>query len=87
MIMGKIFVLSQNEVKSSEKTLEQRFLKEFKATCKNAGDSELKQHKHSEMHHRFLTPPAFELFLICSFNLATVELPSTKLIFLLPLFV
>ena len=32
------------------KTLEQRFLKEFKASCKNSGESELKQ-KQSEMRH------------------------------------
>ena len=30
--------------KAVDKTLEQCLLKEFKATCKNFGDSELKQH-------------------------------------------
>ena len=31
--------------KTVDTTLEQHFLKEFKATCKNSGESELKQQK------------------------------------------
>ena len=31
--------------KAADKTLEQRFLKKFKATCKNSSESELKQQK------------------------------------------
>ena len=48
MIMGKIFFffflffLKKRDV---DKTLEQRFLKEFKATCKESGESDLKQQK------------------------------------------
>ena len=35
----------QTKHKAADKTLEQCFLKEIKATCKNSGDSELKQQK------------------------------------------
>ena len=37
--------LLQTKSKPADKTLEQRFLKEFKATCKNFGEVELKQQK------------------------------------------
>ena len=37
--------LLQTKHKARDKTLKQRFLKEFKATCKNFGESELKQQK------------------------------------------
>ena len=30
---------------NTDKTMDQRFLNEFKATCKNSGESELKQQK------------------------------------------
>ena len=35
----------ETKPKAVDKTLQQRFLKEFKATCKNSGESELKQQK------------------------------------------
>ena len=35
--------------KAADKTLEQRFLKEFKAICKNSSESELKQQKDSDL--------------------------------------
>ena len=31
--------------KAADKSMEQRYLKEFKATCKTSGESELKQQK------------------------------------------
>ena len=40
------FLLQINE--AADKTLEQCFLKEFKASCKNSDESELKQKKQSE---------------------------------------
>ena len=40
------FFYHKTKRKPADKTLEQHFLKEFKATCKNHhGDSELKQQK------------------------------------------
>ena len=35
----------------NHKTLQQRFLKEFKATCKDASESEVKQQKQLEMRY------------------------------------
>ena len=35
----------KTKCEAADKILEQRFLKEFKATCKNSGESELKQQK------------------------------------------
>ena len=35
--------------KTADKTLEQRFLKEFKGTGKNSGESQLKQHLISDV--------------------------------------
>ena len=35
----------QTKCKAADKTLEQCFLKEFKATCKKSGESEIKQQK------------------------------------------
>ena len=48
MIMGKIFVVitKRSAIKQQKiKSLEQHFLEEFKPTCKNFGESELKQQK------------------------------------------
>ena len=47
MIMGKNSCFITKEMgKAEDKTyLEQRFLKEFKATCKNSGEFELKKQK------------------------------------------
>ena len=38
------------ECRAADKTLEQYFLKEFKAACKNSGEFELKQQNGSDMH-------------------------------------
>ena len=38
-------ILSQNKALIAAKTLEQCFLKEFKATCKNFSESELKKQR------------------------------------------
>ena len=37
--------LLQTKNKAADKTLEQHFLKEFKATCEKSGESEIKQQK------------------------------------------
>ena len=37
--------LLQTKPKAVDKTFDQHFLKEFKATCKNFGESDLKQQK------------------------------------------
>ena len=44
--------LLQMKHKTADKALEQHFLKEFKATCKNSSESELKQ--QNEIRHRLV---------------------------------
>ena len=48
--------------KAADKTLEQHFLKEFKATCKNSDESELKQQEWSKMHIGWLHSQPFNYF-------------------------
>ena len=43
--------LWQTKRKQADKTLEQRFLKEFKATCKNSVESELKQQQQQQQQN------------------------------------
>ena len=45
-VLSIIRFLLQMKCKVANKTLQQRFSKEFKATCKNSGKSELKQQKN-----------------------------------------
>ena len=60
MIIDKILVfIGKRKRPAMDKTLEQRFLKKFKATCKTFIQSELKQQERSEMHHRSVTPEPF----------------------------
>ena len=44
--------------KATDKTLEQHFLKEFKATCKNTSESELKQQKGNLKNHLYSLSPS-----------------------------
>ena len=53
--------LSKTKCKAADKILEKHSLKEFKVTCKNAGDAELKQKKRSEMWHRSVMDWALQL--------------------------
>ena len=57
-------ILLQMKHKARDKTLEQCFLKEFKATCKNSGKSELKNKKkqHSKSHCRLVYNALSKLF-------------------------
>ena len=41
----------QRKRKAADETFEQRFLKEFKITCENSGESEMKEEKRSEIRH------------------------------------
>ena len=50
IIMYSRFLL-QLKHKAVDKTLEQCFLKEFKATCKTSGESELKQQQKNDLKY------------------------------------
>ena len=53
MIVGKISVcITKRSAKQRIKHWNKRFLKEFKATCKNSGESEVNNKKRFEMRSK-----------------------------------
>ena len=62
--MGTIIVLiTKMKCKEADNTLEQCFLEEFKATCKNPSESEINKttKRQSEMHQGQFRPEPFNL--------------------------